>query len=612
MGRIKIAAVLWLLLCAGVLFSAAADKKQKIAKCIKGEWRVIEIAPYREKADYPVTDRDLLVISEVDDVFNLKFGFDSINYSGTYLISKGRLIFTCNPADTSAIIDSGVYKVISTRPEITFYSKGEPVTRLMNGTLRADTIILSYDIIYCEEDSLVLADSQKKIILDRVELVTAIAPVEKGSRMISLLRGLLGLFVILGLAYLFSANRKAISWRLVTFGILSQMVIAFAVLKLPFVQYIFEFMGKVFIKILDFSKVGGDFLFESMVTGKVEIGLLNFAFQILPTIIFFSALTSILFYYGIIQKVVYALAWLLKRLLRISGAESLSACGNIFVGQTEAPLLIKEYLAKMNRSEIMLVMTGGMATIAGGVLAIYIGLLGGVDPAEQMLFAKHLISASVMAAPGAVVAAKMLVPQTEPIESEIRISRDKVGSNFLEAITNGTGQGVRLAVNVAAMLLVFIALIAMVNFILQKLGDWTALNGLIAQITNGQYDQFSMQFILGYALAPLTWIMGVCTEDIALIGQLLGEKTILNEMIAFISLRNYIDAGVFHDQKSIIMATYMLCGFANFSSIGIQLGGIGALAPSKKTVLSQLGFRALVGGTIASLLSATIVGIIVG
>jgi CNT family concentrative nucleoside transporter len=384
------------------------------------------------------------------------------------------------------------------------------------------------------------------------------------------------------------------------------------VLKVPVMQNIFEFLGKVFVKILNFSNIGGDFLFESFITGQVEIALINFAFQILPTIIFFSALTSILFYYGIIQKVVYVLAWFLTKLLRISGAESLSATGNIFVGQTEAPLLIKEYLVKMNRSEIMLVMTGGMATIAGGVLAIYIGLLGGTDPVEQMLFAKHLISASVMAAPGAVVAAKMLVPQTEPIESEVRITKDKVGSNFLEALANGTTQGLRLAVNVAAMLLVFIAMIAMLNYILAKMGDWTTLNHFIARLTDGQYEEFSLQFIMGYTLSPLAWAMGVCKEDMALVAQLLGEKTILNEMIGFISLKDYISSGAFTQQKSIIMATYMLCGFANFSSIGIQLGGIGALAPSKKTVLSQLGFRALVGGTIASLLSATIVGIIIG
>lgn len=426
----------------------------------------------------------------------------------------------------------------------------------------------------------------------------------------SLYRGIIGLLVILSLAYLFSSNRKAISWRVVSVGLGIQVFIAIAVLKIPLFQNAIEFVGQIFIKILDFTKVGSEFLFGGLVDPNTY-GFL-FAFQILPTIIFFSAITSVLFYYGIIQKIVYGLAWLLTKALRISGAESLSASGNIFLGQTESPLLIKEYLKKMNKSEIMLVMVGGMATIAGGVLAIYIGLLGGDDPVERLLFAKHLITASVMAAPGGIIAAKMLVPQTEAIESEIKITKESIGSNILEAIANGTTQGVKLAVNVAAMLLVFLAMIAMINFILFKIGGWTELNVLITDLTNGQYDRFSLQFILGYALAPLAWLIGVCTEDMTLVAQLFGEKIILNELIAYVSLKDLIDSMSFAQEKSIIMATYILCGFANFSSIGIQLGGIGALAPNKRTMLSKLGFKALVGGALASLLSATLVGIILG
>ena len=261
---------------------------------------------------------------------------------------------------------------------------------------------------------------------------------------------------------------------------------------------------------------------------------------------------------------------------------------------------------------MMLVMVGGMATIAGGVLAIYIGLLGGENTAERLLFAKHLITASVMAAPGAVVAAKMLLPQTQPIESTIKITKEKVGTNILEAIANGTTQGIRLAVNVAAMLIVFIAFIAMINFILLKIGDWSSLNESISILTGGQYEELSLQFVLGYSLAPLAWLLGVCGQDMAYVAQLFGEKIILNEMIAYISMKDMISAGVFYQEKSMIMVTYMLCGFANFSSIGILLGGIGALAPERKTMISQLGFRALLGGAIASLLSATIVGIIIG
>ncbi len=427
---------------------------------------------------------------------------------------------------------------------------------------------------------------------------------------LSIFRGLLGLLSVLLIAYLFSSNRKAISWRLVGIGLSFQILIAIAVLKIPFIQNIFEFIGKLFIKILYFTETGSEFVFGGLVDPD-SFGFI-FAFQILPTIIFFSALSSVLFYYGIIQKLVYGLAWIMKKAMKLSGAESLSAAGNIFLGQTESPLLIKAYLDKMNRSEIMLVMVGGMATIAGGVLAIYIKFLGGTDPVAQMLFAKHLITASVMAAPGAVVAAKILVPQTEKIESEVKITKDRIGTNILAAITNGTTEGIKLAVNVGAMLLVFIAFIAMLNYIMLKIGDWTSLNDAIANFTNGQYDQLSLQFVLGYVLAPLTWLLGVCSQDMTLVGQLLGEKIILNELIAYKSLKEFIDIAAFTEQKSVIIATYILCGFANFGSIGIQLGGIGALAPNKKQMLSKLGFKALLGGGLASLLSATIVGMILG
>jgi CNT family concentrative nucleoside transporter len=302
----------------------------------------------------------------------------------------------------------------------------------------------------------------------------------------------------------------------------------------------------------------------------------------------------------------------MTRLLNLSGAESLSATGNIFLGQTESPLLIKAYLDKMTKSELMLVMVGGMATIAGGVLAIYIKFLGGSNPADQILFAKHLITASVMAAPGAVVMAKLLVPQTEEISTKVKVSKDKIGSNILEAITNGTTDGVKLAVNVGAMLLAFLAFISMLNFIFMKVGAWTDINDWVAAFTHGRFEAFSLEFVIGYTMAPLMWLIGVPTADITLVGQLLGEKIILNEFIAYTSLRDFMASGVFANEKSVIIATYILCGFANFSSIGIQLGGIGALAPGKRTTLSQLGFKALLGGAMASLLSATIIGMILG
>ncbi len=435
------------------------------------------------------------------------------------------------------------------------------------------------------------------------------APPE-GFSFLNLLRGMLGMAVVIGIAYLLSSDRKAISWRIVGIGLSFQLIIALAVLKIPFIKTAFEYMGMFFIKVLEFTKSGSEFVFGSLMDTD-SFGVI-FAFQILPTIIFFSALTSLLFYLGIIQKIVYGLAWLLTKTLRISGSESLSAAGNIFLGMTESPLLIKEYLEKMNRSEMFLVMVGGLATIAGSVLGIYIGILGGDNYEGQLMFAKHLITASVMAAPGAVVLAKILVPQTKPIKSDIKITKDDIGSNVLESIANGTTQGIRLAVNVGAMLIVFIAMVYMFNFLLLKIGDWTALNESIMQLTAGRYEGLSLQFILGYSLAPLTWLLGVPAADMAVVGQLFGEKIILNEMVAYFSFRNSLAAGAFVYDKSIIMTTYMLCGFANISSIGIILGGIGALAPGKKTMLSQLGFKALVGGAMASLLSAALIGIILG
>lgn len=424
----------------------------------------------------------------------------------------------------------------------------------------------------------------------------------------SIMRGILGIFVIFLIAYLFSINKKAISWKVVGIGLIIQLLIAVSILYIPFVQDIFNFFGKLFTLVLDFTKIGTEFLFGSFLDTSTY-GYI-FAFQILPTIIFFSALTSVLFYLGAIQKIVWALAWLMTKAMKLSGAESLSVAGNIFLGQTESPIMIKAYLPKMNNSEMFLVMVGGMATVAGGVLAAYIGFLGGDDPVQRLLFAKHLLTASVMAAPGAIVISKILVPQTEDINTDVEISMDKIGSNILDAMSNGTSEGLKLAANVGAMLLVFFAFIAMVNYVFFKVGDWTSLNMAIEGITNGQYTRFDLQFILGYGLAPLMWLIGVPTQDITLVGQLLGEKIIASEFVGYTSLAQFKLNGSLTSSKSIIMATYMLCGFANFASIGIQIGGIGGLAPNKRKFLSKYGMRALLAGTLASLLSATIVGMI--
>jgi CNT family concentrative nucleoside transporter len=430
--------------------------------------------------------------------------------------------------------------------------------------------------------------------------------------MISILRGLLGLIFILAIAFVFSENRNKIQWKIVVIGLGFQILLAFLILNpfnISFLEYFrvgFEFLGKVFVYILDFSKAGADFLFGSFLDTEKH-GFL-FAFQVLPTIIFFSALTSLFFYLGVIQKIVYYLALLMTRFLKLSGAESLSVAGNIFLGQTESPLMIKAYLAKMNRSEILLVMAGGMATLAGGVLAAYIAFLGGDDDIERLKFAKHLLAASFMAAPGAIIISKILIPQFDKIDSNVEVSKEKIGSNVLDAISNGTIEGLKLAVNVASMLLVFIAFLAMGNFILLKIGSLTGLNSFINSFSDGQFNELSLQVILGYIFAPLMWVLGICSEDITLVGRLIGEKLIMTEFIGYISLGELKSSGAFLEEKSITMATYMLCGFANFASIGIQIGGIGALAPTKRKLLSELGLKALLAGTLASLLSATIVG----
>ena len=434
----------------------------------------------------------------------------------------------------------------------------------------------------------------------------------QGFSLNTLWRGVLGMAVLILISYLFSSNRRAIKWKTVGIGLLLQLLIAIGVLKVPFIQLAFEKVGQVFVSILDFTRAGSQFLFEALVVDMDTFGFI-FAFQVLPTIIFFSALTSVLFYLGIIQKVVRGMAWLLSKSLGISGAESLSVAGNIFLGQTEAPLLIKAYLEKMNRSEILLVMIGGMATVAGAVLAAYIGFLGGDDPALRLVFAKHLLAASVMAAPGAITVSKILYPQTEAVNTDVKVSTEKIGSNLLDAIANGTTEGLKLALNVGAMLLVFVAFIAMINGILGWIGDITTFNTWIA--ANSPYESLSLEAVLGTIFAPLMWLIGVSNEDVMLMGQLLGIKLAASEFIGYIQLaelKNVASGLHFTYNKSVIMATYMLCGFANFASIGIQIGGIGSLAPGQRKTLSEFGMKAVLGGSLASLLSATIAGMILG
>lgn len=511
-----------------------------------------------------------------------------------------------------------------------FRLSGEQVNQSV-GTYRVEgkVLVLKYketdsllrlNIEELTDSSLVLAyDGGNLYFKSTPETISEVLPVKTKKQMIpsqgisanSIFRGILGMIALVLIAFLFSSNRAAIRWKTVGIGLAAQLILAIGVLRIELVKDIFEFVGGIFVLILDFTAAGSEFLLGGLMDVN-SYGFI-FLFQVLPTIIFFSALTSVLFYLGVIQVVVKGMAWVLTKLLGISGPESLSVAGNIFLGQTEAPLMIKAYLERMTRSEILLVMVGGMATVAGGVLAAYIGFLGGDDPLLRLEFAKHLLAASVMAAPGAIVVSKILYPQQQQIDPNVEVSTEKIGSNLLDAIANGTTEGLKLAANVAAMLLVFIAFIAMINYILGWVGGWTSLNALFDTYT--PYSRLSLESLLGLIFSPLMWIIGVAREDMMLMGQLLGVKLAASEFVGYIQLaelKNPVNALSLTYQKSVIMATYMLCGFANFASIGIQIGGIGSLAPGQRKTLSEFGMKAVIGGTLASLLSATIAGMIIG
>tara|TARA_R110002049_G_scaffold13089_5_gene57427 strand:+ start:4635 stop:6389 length:1755 start_codon:yes stop_codon:yes gene_type:complete len=552
------------------------------------------------------SDGSSLLESEETKIFSLedgKFEFPGLqenkNLTGTYLRQNNLIIF--NSESPKAL---RYFNIVSFDNASLVLSEGD-VTYSLSSPEYAK-IILPETVV---KEQVVVAETTKEVVAIKENGQI----IESGSfTFTSFWRGVLGMFSLIVIAFLFSSNRRAISWKKVAIGLSLQLIIAVGVLKVSFIQKGFELVGKLFIEILEYTKAGSKFLFDGLIADMDTFGYI-FAFQVLPTIIFFSALTSLLFYLGVIQWIVKILAIVLSKFLGISGMESLSVAGNIFLGQTEAPLLIKAYLDKMNKSEILLVMIGGMATVAGAVLAAYIGFLGGGDKELELVFAKHLLAASVMAAPGAIVISKILYPQTEEVNTDVAVSQEKIGSNVLDAIANGTTEGLRLAVNVGAMLLVFVAVIAMLNGGLNLVGDLTTLNDIIA--ANTAYDKLSIEFILGYTFAPLMWLIGVPTADMTLMGQLLGIKLAASEFVGYIQLaelKNVANATHLTYNKSIIMATYMLCGFANFASIGIQIGGIGSLAPSQRKTLSEFGIKALIGGTIASLMSATIAGMIIG
>ena len=426
------------------------------------------------------------------------------------------------------------------------------------------------------------------------------------------IRGLIGLAVLICTAFLFSKNRKSIDWRLVGVGILLQIIFALLITKIDTVATGFDWISDKFVTLLGFSLDGAAFLFGDLVKPD-KFGLI-FAFQVLPTVIFFSTVTAGLYYLGVLQKIVYVIAWIMARTMRLSGAESLSAAGNIFLGQTEAPLLVRPFIKNMTISEMMCLMTGGMATIAGSVLAAYVAFLGGDDPAETSKFAAYLLSASIMNAPAAIIFSKILLPEAQPerIDTTLKISREHIGVNLIDALARGAADGLKLALNIGAMLMAFIAVIYALNWILvDGIGSWTGLNDLVVENTGGSFRGFSLEYILGQIFRLFAFAIGVEWDETLTVGSLLGQKIVINEFVAYMSMAELKESALL-SEKSIVIATYALCGFANFSSIAIQIGGIGGMAPNRQSDLSRLGMRALFAATLATMMTATIAGALFG
>jgi concentrative nucleoside transporter, CNT family len=425
------------------------------------------------------------------------------------------------------------------------------------------------------------------------------------------LKGVFGLAVIVLIAFIFSSDKKKIDWRLVGIGILLQLVFGFLITKVPIVATGFGYLSEAFVKFLSFSKDGATFIFGDLAGDG--FGFI-FAFQVLPTIIFFSTVSAGLYYLGILQKVVFGIAWVMARTMRLSGPESLSAAGNIFLGQTEAPLLVRPFIPNMSRSELMCLMTGGMATIAGGVLAGYVAFLGGDSLEEQSKFAAYLLGASIMNAPAAIVMSKMFIPETEKerVKGKLEVNEEAMGVNLIDAMSIGASEGLKLALNVGAMLLAFIAVIAALNYLLMGiLGDVTGLNDFVVSSTGGQFSGFSLEYLFGQVFRVFAWVIGVEWGDTLQIGSLLGQKTVINEFVAYLSLSEMKEMGTL-SPKSIVIATYALCGFSNFSSIAIQLGGISIIAPNQQGNLSRLGLKSLLAASLACLMTATIAGMLFG
>jgi CNT family concentrative nucleoside transporter len=573
----------YLIICALSIFSIALAQGQTIER----DWDFAAITNTAGDSIYKIFEGDTFSLEDGAFTYSLA-SKDNLQAAGDYMYQDNLLVlFFSQPKDT-----------------IRRYR----IKELTDTSLRftANEVTYSFTSPSQEEamPAIIPETSNSNLQLDESQSV--------GVNANSIGRGLIGMVFLLLVCFLLSAIRRKINWRLVATGLALQVIFAVLVLKVSYVARIFDFISRKVVQFLSFSEKGAEFLFGGLVTDMTTFGYI-FAFKVLPTIVFFSAFTSLLYYLGILQLFVKAFAWVMSKTMRLSGAESLAAAANIFIGQTEAPLVVKPYLDKMTKSEMLCLMVGGMATIAGGVLAAFIAFLGGDDPIQQAQFAKHLLTASIMSAPAAIIIAKMLYPETEEVDRKLDISKDKIGTNVLDAISRGTTEGLKLAVNVGAMLLVFTAVIAVFNWIfIDWIGAPTGLNDVIAASTDGRYEGLSLQYLLGNIFAPIAWIIGVPTEDITAVGQLLGEKTILNEFFAYASLSAMKASGTIVHYRSIVIATYALCGFANFASIGIQIGGIGVLAPKQRPVLAKFGIKALIGGTVAALLTATIAGMLIG
>lgn len=434
------------------------------------------------------------------------------------------------------------------------------------------------------------------------------------------LRGLAGLVFIVGVAYVLSGNRKSIDWRLVVIGILLQIVFGFLIAKVDLAQHAFRYISGKFVTFLSFAQTGAEFLYGDLARDstnnpgvKHNLGFL-FAFQALPTVIFFSAVTAGLYYLGILQKIVFGFAWIMARTMRLSGSESLSAAANIFMGQTEAPLLVRPFIRRMTISELHCLMTGGMATIAGSVLGAYVAFLGGSNLQEKAQFAAYLLSASIMNAPAAIVLSKLILPETErmKIDRSLKVSKEQIGVNLIDALATGASDGLKLALNIGAMLLAFIAIIYAINWVLVDfIGDVTGLNAFVVSSTDGAFDGFSLQYILGQVFRVFAFCMGVDWKETIQVGSLLGQKMVVNEFVAYLDLSQMKEAGSLSD-KAIRISTYALCGFANFSSIAIQIGGIGGMAPDRQGDLSRIGLKAMIAASLATMMTATIAGALFG